>query len=56
VIALADLLDRSGKSRDESRWDALFNLNLDPNQLYFLDYKKNKIFATQLVKFAAADG
>lgn len=49
VRVLADLLDRSGKAELDSRGTLCFNINLDPNDLYFLRTQKNIDFATQLV-------
>lgn len=49
VSTLADLLDRSGRAEPDSRGTLCFNINLDPNELYFLRTQKNIDFATQLV-------
>jgi hypothetical protein len=49
VSALAGLLDDSGKAEPDSRGTLCVNINLDPNELYFLRMQKNIDFATQLV-------
>ena len=56
VSTLADLVDRSGRAEPDSRATLCFNINLDPNELYFLRIPKNIDFATQLVAWLQRTG
>jgi nucleoside phosphorylase len=49
VSTLADLVARSGKAELDSRATLCFNIDIKPNDLYFLKIPRNIDFATQLV-------